>query len=339
MSLFRRGKVFHYAFTLRGIRYRGSTHQTTKTAADSHVAALRTKLLEQGPDAILRRAPRLADFKPQFFEWATAVVANGRRKETTKRYYENGWKLIDQTILPSLTLDQITRDLVSRIQWKGSPAYVNQAIRTLRRMLGKAEERKLISRAPALELLHEEGRQHVLDQETERALLAHAGPTLRDVIIVIRDCGMRPDEIFRMRFENVDWNNLSYFNAAGKTRKSRRWLPISDRMHSMLMVRAKGEKSGWVFPSKRSKSEHVTTVAKMFRIAREAAGLPEDLVLYCGRHAFGTEAYRKTKNLYAVADAMGHTDLKTTRRYQHQELDEIRDAINERNNAQEVRVM
>jgi Protein of unknown function (DUF433) len=41
-------------------------------------------------------------------------------------------------------------------------------------------------------------------------------------------------------------------------------------------------------------------VAGQFRKARKAAGLPNDLVLYCARHGFGTEMYRATKNLFAV---------------------------------------
>jgi hypothetical protein len=36
-------------------------------------------------------------------------------------------------------------------------------------------------------------------------------------------------------------------------------------------------------------------------------------------------------NVFAVADVMGHEDLKTTRIYQHPELGAIRDAIDQRN--------
>jgi hypothetical protein len=38
--------------------------------------------------------------------------------------------------------------------------------------------------------------------------------------------------------------------------------------------------------------------------ARNAAGLPEDLVLYCARHDFGTYVMRRTGNLEAVMDVM-----------------------------------
>ncbi len=74
------------------------------------------------------------------------------------------------------------------------------------------------------------------------------------------------------------------------------------------------------------------TVAKQFRDARRLAGLPETLKLYGARHAFATYAVQATGNVFAVADAMGHEDLKTTRIYQHPEMDSIRDAIDQRNN-------
>ena len=64
--------------------------------------------------------------------------------------------------------------------------------------------------------------------------------------------------------------------------------------------------------------------------ARKAAGLPEDLVLCCARHDFGTYVMRKTGNLKAVMDAMGHSDVKIAMTYQHPELEIVRAAINSR---------
>jgi site-specific recombinase XerC len=48
------------------------------------------------------------------------------------------------------------------------------------------------------------------------------------------------------------------------------------------------------------------------------------------RHAFATYGVEATGNVFAVADAMGHGDLKTRRIYQHPELGVIRDAIDQR---------
>jgi integrase len=65
------------------------------------------------------------------------------------------------------------------------------------------------------------------------------------------------------------------------------------------------------FPSKRAQSSHLTTMAKRFREARVKFGLPEDLVLYCGRHDYGTRILKRTGNLAAVMKTMGHKDVKT----------------------------
>ena len=56
------------------------------------------------------------------------------------------------------------------------------------------------------------------------------------------------------------------------------------------------------------------SIAVHFREAREKAGLPEKLVLYCRRHDFGTMVASKTGNLKAVMKVMGHRDVKTATR-------------------------
>jgi integrase len=101
---------------------------------------------------------------------------------------------------------------------------------------------------------------------------------------------MRPDEVFRIRTENINWSQRLIFNPNGKTRAARRYVPISERMLELLMVRCSDKREGWLFPSPRAKCGHLTTVAKQFREARSKAWLPESLVLYCARLTFGTAA-------------------------------------------------
>ena len=62
--------------------------------------------------------------------------------------------------------------------------------------------------------------------------------------------------------------------------------------------RCADRKEGWVFPS-RQKGKHITggLVNKQWVRARKKAGLPEDLVLYCARHDFGTYVLQKTGNI------------------------------------------
>jgi integrase len=77
------------------------------------------------------------------------------------------------------------------------------------------------------------------------------------VLIITQETGIRPSEIYRMRIENVDFENRQIWNRYGKTTKSRRFVPISERMASVLTARCVRQDEGWVFPSARSKSGHI----------------------------------------------------------------------------------
>jgi integrase len=129
--------------------------------------------------------------------------------------------------------------------------------------------------------------------------------------------------------ENLDWNNRIIFVPDSKTADGRRMIPMSDRVHEVLRARAGGRSEGWLFPSNRTKCGHLTDVAKQFRTARAKAGLPEDLVLYCSRHDYGTRVLSNTGNLAAVMKTMGHKDVRAAMQYQHPELELVRAALNQ----------
>ena len=57
-------------------------------------------------------------------------------------------------------------------------------------------------------------------------------------------------------------------------------------------------------------------------------GLPEKLVLYCGRHDYGTRVLQGTGNLAVVMRTMGHGSPSTAMKYQHPELEQVRRVLN-----------
>jgi len=132
---------------------------------------------------------------------------------------------------------------------------------------------------PEDQLLKELGREQTIDLDTEAKLLSVGKQPMEDVLIIIQDTGMRPDEVFRIRVENINWNRRLIFNPHGKSRAPRRHVPISQRMLELLLLRSGGRQEGWLFPSPRAAAGHPTTVAKQFREARRKAALPESLVL------------------------------------------------------------
>ncbi len=332
MELFkkRKSKFYWYDFTVGGRRYRGSTKEGNKTRA-SAIAALKLAKSTEGRDPLPRKAPGLMEFSGRFLQW----VHNAKLERKTKLYYRDGWRLLAVSPLPGMRLDKIMADDIEALRITGSPSNANCALRTLRRILHKAEEWGLIRSVPKFRLEKEYGRSLRLDDEAERKLLAVAEQPLRDAIILMRDTGMRNErELYRTRIENINWKDRMIFVPDSKTPNGRRLVPMTDRVVDLLLVRCGARREGWVFPSKRSKSGHLTTLAKRFREARTKAGLPESLVLYCGRHDYGTRVLRETENLAAVMKTMGHKDVKTAMQYQHPELEIVRQALNH-NNASE----
>jgi len=181
----------------------------------------------------------------------------------------------------------------------------------------------------------EKRRTLLIDSEREHLLLSFAPQPLRDVLVTMQDTGLRPDEVLRMRWEHIDSLQKTVSNPTGKTERARRLLPISERVQTILGRRRASQNQGWVFPSpkKRSRTGHfsLSAVEHQFVDARRKAGLPETLVLYCARHTYATDALARTGNVAAVMDAMGHANVQTTMIYQHQGLEQIRGAINLRN--------
>ena len=334
MKLFRKpkSKFYWYDFTVRGCRYRGST-QETKTVRALQVASLKMALMIHNTDPLPTKPPVFREFADRFVAW----VNDSRLEEKTKMFYRNGWRLLKATSVAVLRIDQITADRAEQLKFPGSAANANCALRTLRRMLHKAEEWKVIAHAPKIKMMKEHGRHLRLDDEAERRLIVGASACkwrprthelFRDIVILMRDTGMRNErELFQMRFENLDWQNRVIFVPDSKTPEGRRLVPMSGRVVEILRARCDARDDGWIFPSKRSASGHLRSICNLFRKARNKAGLPKELVLYCARHDYGTRVLMRTGNLAAVMRTMGHRDVKTAMHYQHPELEIVRAAL------------
>jgi integrase len=144
----------------------------------------------------------------------------------------------------------------------------------------------------------------------------------------MRDTGMRNErELFRVRIENLDWNNRTIFVPDSKTPEGRRLVSMSRRVFENLKRRCGTRTEDWVFPSQRSASGHLMSICNLLRRARNEAGLPKELVLYCARHDYGTRVLTHTGNLAAVMRTMGHRDVRTAMHYQHPELEIVRAAL------------
>jgi hypothetical protein len=141
VELFRKkdSRFYWYDFKVRGKRYRRSTKETNKKRAEK-IAAIKLSQAMGGTGLLDRRAPSLQDFSTGFLNW----VESAALARKSNKYYCNGWRLLSKTHLVGMRLDHITKDDVEGLSFSSTASNTNCALRTLRRMLHKAEEWNLL---------------------------------------------------------------------------------------------------------------------------------------------------------------------------------------------------
>jgi integrase len=361
MAVYKRGKIWWYKFNWNGEPIRESTKQTNKRTAEQMEAAHKASLAK-GEVGIRERkpVPTLADFaENDFLPFVRSTFA---AKPKTLAYYENGVaRLLEFERLAAERLDAITGERVAAYATKRQGAAgrhgkmlqvasLNRELQVLRRMFHLAQEWGKVEKAlPNVKMLPGENHRERVLTPTEEDLYFQGASTkameqfmdaalLRDVATVLLDCGLRPEECFRLRRENVADGTLDVHN--GKTKNARRRIPLTPRVKAILEMRlSKASGSAWIFPAQTKsghiepsslKKQHPKAIAEGARILREETGNETAQItpfeLYTLRHTCLTR-WAPHMDPWTLAYLAGHRDMNITKRYVHPQEQTIRAAM------------
>jgi integrase len=363
MAVYKRGKVWWYRFVWNAEEIRQSSKQGSKRVAEQMEAAHKTSLAK-GEVGIRTKAaaPPLAKFMDNDF--LPFVESTKAGKPNTVRFYRNSvTNLKGYPKLAGLPLDQITAEHIAgfiayRQSAKVQVSTLNRDLATLRRVFHLAQEWGKVSTVlPRVRLLAGENhRERVLSGEEERAYLEAAADLgnaiaaayqkalegiravqrgeqprrsdaflLRDVATLLLDCGIRPEECFRLKWaDNIRDGAVEIHT--GKGRGSRRRIPASARVVAVLEMRRQEALSEWVFPAE-TKSGHIeaSSLKKQHAAAVKASKVPA-FVLYTLRHTCITR-WAKHMDPFTLHKLAGHTDMNTTKRYVHPSDEDVLEAM------------
>jgi integrase len=337
MAVFRRGKIYWYHFQFQGRRIQRSTGFKNETAAVRAEAKHKTDLLERRAGfKKLKPAPKFSDFVEQFLNWSkqqhrpkTYELHSGNCK-TLKRFFRGKWlDEIAQGIVEDFKLARVQERRWGKKEGRAiSGVTVNRALATLRLLFNYADRcgYQVPNPVRGIEFYKEPKKMRIISLEEEVAYFAAAKQPLNDIARIILDTGMRPDEVFRIEFANVDFSERSIVNAFGKTPSSRRKLTMTDEVFTILKRRSTSNLSRYAFPLHHDPERPIKRVHKAHYRAIERAGVKRRFVLYDLRHTYGSRAAMAGVDLPTLAALMGHTSIQMTMRYLHPAEEHKREA-------------
>ena len=184
-------------------------------------------------------------------------------------------------------------------------------------------------------------RQRIVSLKEEKLYFAHATGNLVKVARLMLLTGMRPEEVMRIRKDDVDLEKDTLRIEYGKTRSARRVLKLTEEARSLLARQIVESYGPWVFPSPTKPGAHIVKlngshdrVLDKLNPCRQCGQretqhptkkcpefiLPDPpllFVLYDLRHTFATRMVEAGVDLVTLKQILGHSDIRVTMRYVH----------------------
>lgn len=357
-------KYYRVKFQFKGETIHKCTRATNAKAARSIEATIRCELAK-GNWGILERkpAPTLKDFLTKDFLPFTRTRFADKAK--TREYYEYGADRLSTSDLSNLRITEITGKHATEFAARYSTlaaSTINCGLRTLRRALNLAFEWGKLERPVRIPLAKgERQRMRVLTDPEVKLYLDNCRQPWKDAATLILGTGMRPGEVYRLRWEFLLLNGSGGLIqvSEGKSKAARRLLPMIPEVYATLKARHEAQDcpaAGWVFPTGAKgghleqgtgKTQHSAAINKVnaetikANVKREAAGeKPLALPLpafepYVMRHTALTRM-APLCDAFTLARIAGHSSITITQRYCHPQADAVEAAFSKFGNRKEV---
>lgn len=155
---------------------------------------------------------------------------------------------------------------------------------------------------------------------------------IKTVVQTMFYSGGRISEIVGLRLEDVDMENKIIYIYEGKGGKDRK-VPIGDALYKILTnylenIRKTKYKSDRFFALWRTGKVSASYVNRIISEAAEKLGFEKKVSSHVLRHSFASNLARRGVSLVSIQKLLGHSDLRTTSRYLHENLDQLSQDVN-----------
>lgn len=218
-----------------------------------------------------------------------------------------------------------------------TPVEFNRTLVLLKSMYNRKAVKRLVAENPAahIERFEEYARVRALTSEEFVALISAVEAHKQDhakgfaILMTILETGSRKGEVFQMLWSNVDLAAGTWEKPARSTKQKKTHLiPLADSVITLLrnlhQANDRDPTEDRVFGI--SPEGCKTAFRRFWAVVKKEAGLkdfrPHDL-----RHSFAKALRRGGADIAEISVMLGHGDIRTTRIYDHLELDDKRETL------------
>ncbi len=338
MALYKRNGVWWFNFIFKGRHIQKSSMVRNRREAGTIEAAYRTMLAKgevgiEEPEEV-EPVPKFSQAMKDFLDWSESEYA---AHPNTHRRYEISSKALLRYFGNS-PLDRITSDEVERFKTRRArekkapqgkkskktrksttqlrPGTINRELACLKHLFHRNESIVTKNPVKGVSFLDEDNLQtRVLTVDEEKLYLMAASQPLQDIATVMVETGMRPEEVYRIRRENVHLEQGYLLVPFGKTKAARRKVPLSDTALAVLLKRLTKEKGDYLFPGRSTDAPIVKVNAAHTATVKRCKVAP--FRLYDLRHTWATRMAMAGVDLATLGAMLGHSRIQMVLRYAH----------------------
>jgi integrase len=340
MPVSKRGGRWHYAFCIRGVRYRSAVPEArTKFEAERAETEAKQAVFEGrygrpsgehdfgkfvgNPDA-----ENFQFEEDTFLAWAKENKRSWQHDVFRSRVLISFFRGKTFVQISPLLVEKFRSEMRrSPVTFKKKPerdrtlASVNRYLELLSRIFTLAIKHGLTDISPCSKVrkfdLNNTRHRYLLDEEEPLLFAQFEGSLahLRRPVTVAIGTGMRRGDLLNLRKSQVDFQRNVVLVPNSKTGKEYTVPMNADVRQVMFELSRENQASHYLFVNPDT-GQHYQDLKKGFAEACRKAGI-RDLRWHDLRHTFGTRLAEAGCSEATIAELMGHTDPKTTRRYTH----------------------
>ena len=157
-------------------------------------------------------------------------------------------------------------------------------------------------------------------EEVGRLFAAAASLRCRTVLMTTYATGVRVSEVCALQVADIESapDRMCLKVRQGKGAQDRYTLLSPRLLETLRLYWHDRRPRTWLFPNRAGTAPiDVTTAQRMYRAARDAAGIPREGGIHSLRHAFATHLLEAGVDLPTLQRLLGHGHISTTMRYLH----------------------